>query len=121
MAEAQSSRSGFVSALVLLVASVASGYRCPRQCMAQDESLCLFTDSCAPSGAAQGTNGQSETSVVSGLWPTQICFSDMVSVLVYPPGVVPLRLDLLTQAQVMFWHPCPDIRKLWVWPGSRMR
>lgn len=69
MAEDQPSESGFVFlehdySLPVLVLPDASGDRCPGPRMAQDWSLCL--PSFAPSSAAKGTDGQSETSVVGG-------------------------------------------------------
>lgn len=64
MAEVRPSRSGFVcikhdcsvSTVVLPVPSVTSGVRC--------QSLCLSTNSFAPSSAVQDTDGQSKTSAV---------------------------------------------------------
>lgn len=49
---------------------------------------------------------------------TQICFAKLISYLESPPREIPIRADLLTQAQGRIWHPCPRIWRLWVWPLS---
>jgi hypothetical protein len=54
--------------------------------------------------------------LVAPRWPTRVWFSDIISLLIAPPWQIPLRRDLLSQAEGTIFHPHPELWKLWVWP-----
>ncbi len=49
-------------------------------------------------------------------WPTRIWFSDLISLLDGSPWAIPVRRDLLSQAQGTVFHPRPELWNLHVWP-----
>ncbi len=54
--------------------------------------------------------------LVALFWPGRVGFSDLISLLDGFPWEVPVRRDLLSQAEGMILHPCLELWKLWVWP-----
>lgn len=66
----------------------------------------------------QIAGGQDSLFASSTILVTQIWFAKLISYLESPPREIPIRADLLTQAQGRIWHPCPRIWRLWVWPLS---
>ncbi|XP_058865945.1 uncharacterized protein LOC131708048 [Acipenser ruthenus] len=54
--------------------------------------------------------------LVAPRWPRRIWFATLCQMLDGQPWEIPLRLDLLTQAQGSLWHPDPGRFQLWAWP-----
>ncbi len=54
--------------------------------------------------------------LIAPRWPTRIWFSDLISLLDGSPWVIPVRRDLLSQAQGTVFHPRPELWNLHVWP-----
>ncbi len=54
--------------------------------------------------------------LVAPFWPGRVWFSDLISLLDGSPWEIPIRRDLLTQAEGMIFHPRLELWKLWVWP-----
>ncbi|XP_059381433.1 uncharacterized protein LOC132116575, partial [Carassius carassius] len=54
--------------------------------------------------------------LVAPRWHTQPWFADLINLLAGSPVEIPLRRDLLSQAQGRIWHPRPDLWNLWAWP-----
>ncbi len=54
--------------------------------------------------------------LVAPFWPGRVWFSDLISLLDGSPWEIPVRRDLLSQAEGMILHPRPELWKLWVWP-----
>ncbi len=54
--------------------------------------------------------------LVAPFWPGRVWFSDLISLLDSSPWEIPVRRDLLSQAEGMILHPRPELWKLWVWP-----
>ena len=54
--------------------------------------------------------------LVAPFWPGRVWFADLVSLLDGSPWEIPIRTDLLSQAQGTIIHPRPELWKLWVWP-----
>jgi ribonuclease HI len=54
--------------------------------------------------------------LVAPNWPNQPWFADMMELLVDSPWEIPLRRDLLSQANGTVWHPNPGLWNLHVWP-----
>ena len=52
--------------------------------------------------------------LVAPLWPARVWFSDIILLLDGPPWELPIRRDLLTQAEGSIFHPRPELWKLWV-------
>ncbi len=48
--------------------------------------------------------------------PNKLWFPELVEMLVAPPWTIPLKRDLLSQAQGKIWHPNPESWSLHVWP-----
>ncbi len=53
--------------------------------------------------------------LVAPFWPGRVWFSDLISLLDGSPWEIPVRRDLLSQAEGMIFHPRPELWKLWVW------
>ncbi len=51
--------------------------------------------------------------LVAPFWPGRVWFSDLVSLLDGSPWEIPVRRDLLSQAEGMILHPRPELWKLW--------
>ena len=49
-------------------------------------------------------------------WPGRVWFPDLVSLLDGPPLELPVRRDLLSQAEGSIFHPRPELWNLWAWP-----
>ncbi|XP_057211386.1 uncharacterized protein LOC130567370 [Triplophysa rosa] len=54
--------------------------------------------------------------LVAPFWPNQPWFPDLRELLVSSPWRIPLRGDLLSQANGSIWHPNPDLWSLHAWP-----
>ncbi len=54
--------------------------------------------------------------LVAPFWLGRVWFSDLISLLDGSPWEIPVRRDLLSQAEGMIFHPRPELWKLWVWP-----
>ena len=54
--------------------------------------------------------------LVAPLWRTQIWFPELMQLSVTDPWPIPVRCDLLAQANRTIWHPRPDLWALHVWP-----
>ena len=54
--------------------------------------------------------------LVAPNWPNQPWFADLRELVVAPPWQIPLRKDLLSQANGTIWHPSPELWNLHVWP-----
>ena len=130
MADIRQSESGFIRvehdyalpAMVLPTLPIAPGRGCVSSQLAQDQSVCFSSDSFDPSGIMQNTVGQSGSAAAGGsamAHAAVVCGSDQSA-----SGLsleIPLRQDLLSQAQGLIWHPRPDLWKLWAWPLSGVR
>ncbi len=54
--------------------------------------------------------------LVAPLWPDRVWLSSLISLLDGSPWEIPVRRDLLIQAEGMMLYPCPELWKLWAWP-----
>jgi len=54
--------------------------------------------------------------LVAPRWPTRVWFADLISLLEGPPLEIPVRRDLLSQADGGILHPRPELWRLWAWP-----
>ncbi len=54
--------------------------------------------------------------LVSPLWKNQPWLSELTQLLLAAPWPIPLRRDLLSQANGTIWHPRPDLWALHLWP-----
>ncbi len=54
--------------------------------------------------------------LVAPFWPGRVWFSDLISLLDGSPWEIPVRRDLLSQAEGMIFHPRLELWKLWAWP-----
>ncbi len=54
--------------------------------------------------------------LVAPLWRNQPWLSELTQLLTAAPWPVPLRRDLLSQANGTIWHPRPELWALYVWP-----
>ncbi|XP_016333453.1 uncharacterized protein LOC107681650 [Sinocyclocheilus anshuiensis] len=54
--------------------------------------------------------------LVAPLWRNQLWFSEMSQLLTAAPWPIPLRRDLLSQANMTIWHPQPKLWALHLWP-----
>ncbi len=59
---------------------------------------------------------ESRLLLIAPRWPTRIWFSDLISLLDGSPWAIPVRRDLLSQAQGTVFHPWPELWNLHVWP-----
>ncbi len=48
-------------------------------------------------------------------WPSQPWFPDLTELLIAPPWPIPVRRDMLSQADGSVWHPNPELWSLHVW------
>ncbi len=48
-------------------------------------------------------------------WPNQPWFPDLTELLIAPPWPIPIRRDMLSQADGSVWHPNPELWSLHVW------
>ncbi len=83
------------------------GYPDPR--VAQSSALCFPSSRSDTAGtqASQGTMAQ--TSFDSPLWRNQPWVSELFQLLIAAPWLIPLRRDLLSQANGTIWHPRPEL------------
>ena len=61
---------------------------------------------------------QATVILIAPRWPRRIWFPSLVQLLHGRPRELPLRADLLSQAQGGLWHPNPKLMQLWAWPLS---
>ncbi len=54
--------------------------------------------------------------LVAPLWRNQPWLSKLTQLLTAAPWPVPLRRDLLSQANGTIWHPRPELWALYIWP-----
>ncbi len=54
--------------------------------------------------------------LVAPLWRNQPWLSELTRLLTAAPWPVPLRRDLLSQANRTIWHPRPELWALYIWP-----
>ncbi len=54
--------------------------------------------------------------LVAPLWRNQPWLSELTHLLTAAPWPVPLRRDLLSQANGTIWHPRPELWALYIWP-----
>ncbi len=54
--------------------------------------------------------------LVAPLWRNQPWLSELTQLLTAAPWPVPLRRDLLSQANGTIWHPRPELWALYIWP-----
>ncbi len=54
--------------------------------------------------------------LVAPLWRNQHWFTELSRLLTASPWPIPLRRDLLSQANKTIWHPQPDLWALHFWP-----
>ncbi len=54
--------------------------------------------------------------LVAPLWRNQHWFSELSQLLTAAPWPIPLRRDLLSQANRTMWHPRPELWALHLWP-----
>ncbi len=57
-----------------------------------------------------------ELSLIALFWRNQPWVSELFQLLEAAPWPIPLRRDILSQANVMIWHPWPELWALHVWP-----
>lgn len=67
-------------------------------------------------GVLESQKGGYPPLLIAPFWPAKVWFSDLLAPLAGQPWEIPLRRKLLTQAGGVIFHPCPEMRKLWVWP-----
>ncbi len=54
--------------------------------------------------------------LIASLWRNQPWVSELFQLLKAAPWLIPLRRDLLSQANSTIWHPRPELWALHVWP-----
>ncbi len=54
--------------------------------------------------------------LIAPLWRNQLWVSELFQLLTADPWPIPLRQDLLSQANGTIWHPRPELWALHVWP-----
>ncbi len=54
--------------------------------------------------------------LVAPLWRNQPWLSELTQLLTAAPWPVPLRRDILSQANGTIWHPRPELWALYIWP-----
>jgi len=54
--------------------------------------------------------------LIAPFWPARVWFADLVSLLDGSPLEIPIRRDLLSQANGSILHPRPELWRLWAWP-----
>ncbi len=86
--------------------------------LAQPPPLCIPPDRPASTGrqAYQGTGSQGAIGGPLVEEPTLIVNQELTQLLTAAPWPVPLRRDLLSQANGTIWHPRPELWALYVWP-----
>ncbi len=84
--------------------------------LAQPPSLSFSPDRSEPVGnqANQGTGTQ--VLLVAPLWMNQHWLAELPQLLIAAPWPIPLRRDLLSQANRTIWHPRPELWALHLWP-----
>ncbi len=88
---------------------------CPGPRMAQPSALCFHPSRFATAGtqASQGTMAQADSN--SSLWRRCRGVSELFQLLKAALWPIPLRRDLLSQANGTIWHPRPELWALHVW------
>lgn len=57
--------------------------------------------------------------LVAPIWPTQVWFSDLISLLDDPPWEIPIQKDLLSQAVATIYHfPTQDVETMGLDPDG---
>ncbi len=56
--------------------------------------------------------------LVASLWRNQPWLSELTQLLTVAPWPVPLRRDLLSQANGTIWHPRPELWALYIWSSQ---
>lgn len=82
-----------------------SGGTCPL--LAESSQVCFFSSEHPTSGTVQNQTEEPVLLVVRK-WPTQPWFLDLLEMFSSPPWPIPLRRDLLSQANSLTWHPNPS-------------
>ncbi len=90
---------------------------CPGPRVAQLPSLCVPSNCSATAGTqtSQGTTAQASSNRPPPGGTSRGCLS-YSSCSKQPPWPIPLRRDLLSQANGTLWHPRPELWALHVWP-----
>ncbi len=88
---------------------------CPGPRVAQSSALCFPSNRSATSGT-QTSQGATALSLIALLWRNQPWVSELFQLLEAAPWPIPLRRDLLSQANGTIWHPWPELWALHVWP-----
>ncbi len=99
-----------LSPLVLSDSSSSTG--CYGTDLAEASSVRLSPDRSAPGSSRESVPGRGPSIASSPVLarPSMVLGPDG------SPWEIPVRRDLLSQAEGMILHPCPELWKLWVWP-----
>ncbi len=83
--------------------------------LASSQALCVSSDQNIASGVMQDQGGASVSDTHSPELAEQPWFPDLTELLVAPPWPIPVRRDMLSQADGSVWHPNPELWSLHVW------
>ncbi len=84
--------------------------------LAQPPPLCIPPIALLPQVVRRVREQDHKVLLVAPLWRNQPWLSELTQLLTAAPWPVPLRRDLLSQANGTIWHPRPELRALYIWP-----
>ncbi len=86
----------------------------PSRSMISPHSLC-----CLPQVLRRVREQRHKLILIAPLWRNQPCVLELFQLLKAAPWPIPLRRDLLSQANSTIWHPRPELWALHVWALDR--
>ncbi len=105
-----------LSPLVLSDSSSSAGAGCYGTDLAEASSVHFSPIALLPGVLERVRRDGVRLLLVAPFWPGRVWFSDLITLLDGSPWQIPVRRDLLSQAEGMILHPRPELWKLWVWP-----
>ncbi len=96
----------------------ASGDRCAGARMASHSPLCVPTDNVDIPNTLKSEGGGTTIDTIAPRWPGKYWLAKIIHMLYEDPWSLPLRRDLLSQAEGEIFHPHPERLALWAWPVS---
>ncbi len=84
--------------------------------VAKASSICLYRDCSAPRSSGESALGRGPAADNSPILAGPSMVLDLISLLDGSPWEIPVRRNLLSQAEGTLVHPRPELWKLWVWP-----
>ncbi|KAI2663140.1 ORF V: Enzymatic polyprotein [Labeo rohita] len=89
--------------------------RCVGPRLAQPPPVCFSPTSLIPQILKRVREQRHKLLLVAPLWRTQPWFPELCQLLCAAPWPIPLRRDLLSQANGAIWHPQPNLWALHLW------